>query len=148
RVINGYGKMLLGRCKERLEKVERQMVEDMMINAAQMGRLIDDLLNFSRMGRAQIAMTPVDMNDGVKMVINELRPKEIYPTAEIQLHDLDKSSCDPTLMKQVWTNLISNALKYSGKKTSPRVEIGAEKRNGSTIYYVKDNGAGFDMEHS
>jgi two-component system sensor histidine kinase/response regulator len=147
RIINGYGKMIL---KKNREKLDTQSVEDMeaiMKNATHMGNLIDDLLNFSKLGRAGIEKSHVDMSDMVKTAVIEV--KNGYETnAEIKLSNFDPVNCDPALMKQVWVNLISNAVKYSRKAEKPIIEIGATGHNGSRIYYVKDNGVGFDMEHA
>lgn len=112
-----------------------------------MENLIDDLLNFAKMGRTPLAKRQVDMNTGARVVVEELRKSlNGHFKSNIVIHDLMPAACDPNLMKQVWANLISNAVKYSGKRDAPQVEIGSETSSGNTItYYVKDNGAGFDM---
>jgi two-component system sensor histidine kinase/response regulator len=75
-------------------------------------------------------------------VINQDKNK-----AQIKLNDLKAANCDPSLIRQVWVNLISNSIKYSSKKEKPLVEIGSTEAEGRTIYYVRDNGVGFDMRY-
>ncbi|MCW3126876.1 MAG: arcB 3 [Bacteroidetes bacterium] len=148
RVINGFSKMILKMEEAKISKISSENLHIIMKNAAQMGQLIDDLLDFSRLGRQSIDIKAVDMNDIVNNVIKEIKTDELTVTPEIHIQDLSGPKCDPTLMKLVWTNLISNAVKYSRKKDKPLIEIGITHRNGSTTYFVKDNGAGFDMQFS
>lgn len=148
RVINGFGKMILTKEAANMTAGIKENLEIMMKNATQMGMLIDDLLDFCRLGRSALTVRPTDMNDMVKNVIEEIQADAQVTTAEFQMHELTTSKCDPVLMKQVWTNLISNAVKYSRKKEHPFIEIGTTHVNGSTTYFVKDNGAGFDMKYS
>lgn len=146
RVINGFSRMVLKMEETKISKVSFENLHIIMKNAAQMGQLIDDLLDFSRLGRAAIEVRQVEMHDLVQSVIKDLQNNDQYTIPEIQIHELAAAQCDPVLMKQVWTNLISNAVKYSRKKEKPLIEIGTAKRNGMNTYYVKDNGAGFNME--
>ncbi|MCW3126873.1 MAG: arcB 3 [Bacteroidetes bacterium] len=148
RVINGFSKVILKTEADKLSKNAYESMHIIMTNAAQMGQLIDDLLNFSRLGRAALVIKPVDMNDIVTAVVHEIKSGYQASPPEIRIQDLSGAKCDPMLMKQVWTNLISNAVKYSRKKENPIIEIGITHRNGSTTYFVKDNGAGFDMQFS
>ncbi|MBS1686739.1 MAG: sensor histidine kinase [Bacteroidetes bacterium] len=146
RVINGFSRMVLKMEENKISKVSFENLHIIMKNAAQMGRLIDDLLDFSRLGRAAIEVKQVDMADIVQSVIKDLQNGEQLTIPEIRINELADAKCDPILMRQVWANLISNAVKYSRKKDSPLIEIGTSRRNGMNTYYVKDNGAGFNME--
>jgi signal transduction histidine kinase len=148
RIINGFGRMIIKMEEGKISKMSFENLHIIMKNAAQMGQLIDDLLDFSRLGRQSVDLKPVDMNDIVNNVIKEIKTDAENATPEIRIHHLAGAKCDPTLMKQVWTNLISNAVKYSRKRENPIIEIGVSSRNGSTTYFVKDNGAGFDMQFS
>ena len=148
RVINGFSKMVLKTEEGKISKMATENLHIIMKNAAQMGQLIDDLLDFSRLGRSPLTIKAVDMNNIVSEVIQEIKTDGQTVAPKINMHDLSAAKCDPTLIKQVWTNLISNAVKYSRKKESPEIEIGITHRNGSTTYFVKDNGAGFDMQFS
>ena len=145
RIISGYAKLLLSDHAERLNGESKEFVETIIENTKRMGQLIDDLLNFSRLGRKALYKSDVDMKGLVVAVLHDLR-KAGYPIPEyLIIHDLTPAHADHALTKQIWMNLISNAIKYSAKKSRPTVEIGSYEQNGETIYYVKDNGAGFDM---
>jgi PAS domain S-box-containing protein len=149
RVINGYSGILYKKYGDQLDDEARDFMKSIKENASHMGHLIDDLLNLSRLGRQELSKTTVEMNQMITEAINELLSDQtllIQPT--IIIKRIDKAQADSGLMKQVWLNLISNAVKYSQKKGKPRIEIGASKKNHQYIYYVKDNGAGFDMDHS
>lgn len=148
RVIQGYGKMLLKTAGGKLDDGEKDNLAAMVSNAKHMGKLVDDLLDFSRLGRTQLDKKPVDMTEVVKGALDEVKSGDANSKAEIQMHDLKLASCDPVLMRQVWLNLISNAMKYSRKKDRPSIEIGSTAQNGTYTYYIKDNGAGFDMQYS
>ncbi|MDB5281291.1 MAG: hypothetical protein JWO06_366 [Bacteroidota bacterium] len=146
RVINGYGKMLKSDCADKLNEEEHESLEAIITNAQRMGNLIDDLLNFSRLGRASLLKKEVNMNDLARAVVKELGGLNL--AAEITIGDLPWCECDHQLTKQVWINLISNAIKYSGKNARPLIEIGSVLKDGLTAYYVKDNGIGFDMKYA
>jgi signal transduction histidine kinase len=146
RIVSECARLLSVKERENLPAKCKALLEEIMNNSVRMENLIDDLLNFSKMGRAALEKREVDMNTGVRVVVEELQ-KSLNGSfkSNIVVHDLKPAACDPNLMKQVWANLISNAVKYSHKKETPQVEIGSEESGGTTIYYVKDNGAGFDM---
>ena len=105
--------------------------------------LLKDLLQFSKLGVSNITKTQVDINKVAREQVENNR--DIAPQATVQIHQLPDSEADRTMVQQVFANLISNALKYSSKKENPCVEIGAIKNGEKDVYYVKDNGAGFDM---
>jgi signal transduction histidine kinase len=148
RVIQGFGKMILKTASERLNTSEQDNLRDMIKNAKHMGNLVDDLLDFSRLGRAQLTKNKVNMNAIVQDVIEEVKAANPETNVQIDVSEMQATSCDLTLIKQVWTNLISNAVKYSRKKEHPLVQIGSTGLNGSQVFFIKDNGAGFNMEHS
>jgi signal transduction histidine kinase len=148
RIINGFGKSIMKKDSANLSKSVIDNLEIIMKNATQMGMLIDDLLDFCRLGRAPLAVKAIDMNELVKSVIDEVPSDSLAAAPEFNIHGLANAKCDPVLMKQVWVNLISNAIKYSRKKERPTIEIGTTHVNGSTTFFVRDNGAGFDMAYS
>jgi light-regulated signal transduction histidine kinase (bacteriophytochrome) len=111
-----------------------------------MNQLIDDLLHFSKMGRKSLYRSPVDIYHLVSNIISELRKGDDSITKNIILNKLSPAYCDQALIKQVWINLLSNAIKYSAKKNNPIIEIGSVSGQNETTYYIKDNGAGFDMK--
>ena len=145
RAIDGYARMLEEDYAPRLDDEARRLLEVVRESSQRMGRLIDDLLAFSRLGRQQPTKVAVDMAGLAREVVQELRNGG---RATIELRDLPQSQADRALMRQVWLNLVGNALKYSGKRDDARVEIGGREENGETVYWVRDNGVGFDMRYA
>jgi light-regulated signal transduction histidine kinase (bacteriophytochrome) len=112
-----------------------------------MGKLIDDLLAFSRLGKKQIDVSEINMNALVESIREELVFEGREERTEFNLYPLLPSKGDHTLIRQVWVNLISNAIKYSRHKPQIYIEIGSYEKDSLVVYYVKDNGAGFDMQY-
>jgi light-regulated signal transduction histidine kinase (bacteriophytochrome) len=113
-----------------------------------MGQLIDDLLTFSRVSRQDPEMQPVMLENLVRQVLETLRSDQEGREIEISIGDLPPCQADPALLKQVLVNLLSNALKFTRKSEAARIEIGSTTSNGENVYFVKDNGAGFDMQYA
>ena len=116
-------------------------------NLARMGKLIDDLLNFALIGRRPLQKQTVVLWDLVRAVLHELphSPSVVY---EVSPDELRTVQADPALLKQVLTNLLGNALKFSRDADPPRIQIGCERRAGQVVYFVRDNGVGFDPQHA
>jgi light-regulated signal transduction histidine kinase (bacteriophytochrome) len=147
RIIDGYAQILIEDYVAKLDEEGQRTLGIIMSNAKKMGQLIDDLLNFSKISRTEIRKINVNMNQIVDEVIQELRVSgEIIPR-HLTIDTLPSGNCDASLIKQVWINLLSNAIKYSGAKPEPEISIGTTHGDGKTIYYIKDNGAGFDMQY-
>jgi light-regulated signal transduction histidine kinase (bacteriophytochrome) len=117
-------------------------------NSIKMGKLIDNLLGFSRIVKQHVSMVDVNIKELVDSVVAEQR--QIEPTRKINLtvKKLENIRGDRNMLKQVFINLVSNAFKYTGKKKEAIIEIGSYHEKDDCIYYVKDNGAGFDMLYS
>lgn len=147
RIISGYSGLLHKKYAETLTEEAKEFITSIKDNARHMGQLIDDLLNLSRLGRQDLQKTEVNMNDVAASAIAELKDSEGMIEGSIHLHPLAPAIADEGLVKQVLSNLLSNAVKYSRKKSKPVIEIGSADKDQKTIYYVKDNGAGFDMKH-
>lgn len=113
-----------------------------------MGQLIDDLLNFSRLGRRELSYANIDMKEQVLSCIKELLSTAPADKYNISVHPMPVAKGDPAMIRQVWINLIGNAIKYSSKAPNPQIEIGSAEEAGLNIYFVKDNGAGFDMKYA
>jgi light-regulated signal transduction histidine kinase (bacteriophytochrome) len=148
RIINGYAKMLVKKEHTNLSADSVELLNVIMTNARHMGQLIDNLLDFSRLGRTSLVKHQLDMNDIVRVAIEEVKAADKNIKADIKILPMNNSLGDTSLIKQVWANLISNAVKYSRNRQYPVIEIGSIGHNGGLTYYIKDNGAGFDMAHS
>lgn len=147
RAMDGFSRILQDECGESLTQRAQHQLGRIRENAVQMGQLIDDLLAFSRLSRQGMTLRRVDPNKIVDRVLSGLDP-EALKKAEIVRSDLPHCEADSALLTQVFNNLIDNALKYSQIREHPTIEIGAETRDGTVCYIVKDNGAGFDMAYA
>ncbi|MEA3195461.1 MAG: hypothetical protein QOD26_3794 [Betaproteobacteria bacterium] len=145
RAVDGYARMLEEDYAARLDEEGRRLLTVIRGSAGRMGQLIDDLLNFSRLGRQPMVHHPVDTSLLVNEVIQELRGES---PARIQVLKLEPAQGDRALLKQVWVNLVGNALKYSAKRDAPLLEIGSQVEGEENVYWVRDNGAGFDMRYA
>jgi len=145
RAVDGYARMLEEDYAARLDEEGKRLLTVIRSSAGRMGQLIDDLLDFSRLGRQQMTRKPVDIDALVREVIGEVRGN--HP-ASIEVQELAPAHGDRALLKQVWVNLIGNALKYSAKRDAARVEIGSQVDGEENVYWVRDNGAGFDMRYA
>jgi signal transduction histidine kinase len=147
RAIDGFAAILEDDHGETLGPVGRQRIATIRRNTQRMGQLIDDLLAFARLGRAPMAANEVDMGALAREAIHELRANGIgAEKTEIEVKSLPATRGDAALLRQVWVNLLSNALKFSSTAEQPRIEVGGEDTGEACVYYVRDNGAGFDMK--
>jgi PAS domain S-box-containing protein len=148
RAIRGYTKILMEDYAASLEEDARKMMNSVAGNAERMSQLIDDLLAFSRMGKKEINFAKVDMNAIAKSSLQAVKfAHNNSLKAKVTIKELLPALADNSLLENVFTNLISNAVKYSGKKENPEVEIYSYSNDGESIYCVKDNGVGFDMKY-
>ncbi len=147
RAINGYTKILFEDYIQNLDEDGIKILHAIMNNSRKMGELIDDLLAFSKLGRKPVTFSNIDMNELVSSVKEELLLQENERTINLEIKPLPAAQGDKSLIKQVWINLISNAIKYSSHKKETTIEIGSFKEGILNVYYVKDAGAGFDMEY-
>ena len=113
-----------------------------------MGKLIDDLLTFSRLGRAPLEKENVNTGNLVLSALSELKSQQEGRNINLLIGDLPPCNGDPSLLKQVWLNLLSNALKYTRKLDAVVVEIGCNATAESDVFFVRDNGTGFDMRYA
>ncbi len=148
RAIDGFSRILAKDFESRLPTDAIEFLNDIRANTRQMGRLIDDLLGFSRLSRQPLKKVMVDPARLVAECIKEVSLHAPAPAREFRVGKLPACQADPALLKQVWLNLISNAVKYSEKGAAPLIEIGSRVApDGPTVYFVKDNGVGFDMKY-
>jgi PAS domain S-box-containing protein len=143
RAIDGFSQALVEDFSDILPGEAREHLGFIREGARRMTALIDDLLSFSRLSRQPLRAQPVEMTDLVESVLKDLRSAG---PADVTVHPLPVCSGDPALLRQVWVNLLGNALKYSKVREAPRIEVGGEVEGDLASYYVKDNGIGFDMQ--
>lgn len=147
RALIGYSKILAEDFNEKLGEDGTRVLSIIHRSALKMNTLIDDLLNFSKLGKKELQKSEIDTEKVVQHVLDEIG-NSFHHKARIKVNPLLPVHADPTLLTQVLINLIGNAIKYSAKKEKPEVEIGAYREKEEIVYYVKDNGAGFDMRYS
>src|SRR5438552_3844 len=147
RAIDGFARALHEDYGSVLNGDGQRMIGVIRDNAQRMGQLIDALLNFSRAGRQQLVTTSVDLTALAQSVVDELRRTAGGVAVEVTVQPLPPTTGDATLLRQVLVNLIGNAFKFSRNRSHPRVDIAARREGDTVIYYVRDNGAGFDMRY-
>jgi PAS domain S-box-containing protein len=147
RAIEGFSAMLEKDQAEKLDDEGKRRLKIIQDNVKRMNRLIDDLLALSRISRSELNRNKVDMNALAKSAWKSLLYSNPGITADLRIDDLPKASGDGSLLMQVFSNLLSNAAKYTGKREIALIEVGGEAKGKEIFYYVKDNGAGFDMKY-
>jgi PAS domain S-box-containing protein len=150
RHISGFVDLLRRGSAQKLDEKGQRQLETIARAARNMGQLIDDLLAFSRVGRTRLRREPVDMGFLVRETVQPIR-LETAGRIEWQIGDLPRVAADPALLRVVLTNLIGNAVKYSGTRERARIEVGATMEGapeGQAVLYVRDNGVGFEMEYA
>jgi signal transduction histidine kinase len=152
RAINGFSRILKEDYADKLDDEGRRLLDVIKGNSNRMGSLIDDLLAFSRLGRKSVAAAKIDMTALAKTVKEDLQNESKDRSMQIIIHPLPPALGDPVLIRQVWINLLANAIKFTEHAASACIEIGTvanaeQQGSAANIYYVKDNGAGFDMRY-
>jgi hypothetical protein len=146
RHIEGFAKLLKAGHAADLSAEAQDFIEHIVSSTKRMGTLIDDLLKFSRLGRQHLSLGDVNLSALVAEVFNELRKDQGERTVDVRIHDLPNCKGDWSLLKQVYLNLLSNAFKFTRDQKMPVIEIGRQEMAGAPAYFVRDNGAGFDMK--
>ena len=148
-VIGGYAGLLEKNYADRLDEKGLHYLSVIGKRVKSMARLIDDLLSFSRLSLQEVQKTDVDMNGLVAQVVADMPVgRSGVKRPVIQLGLLPAAPADSGLLRQVWVNLLSNAVKYSGRAASPLIEVSGRIEGAEAVYTVRDNGAGFNMDHS
>jgi PAS domain S-box-containing protein len=148
RAVDGYSSALVEDFGATLPPDARRYLHEVRSGAQRMGALIDDLLAFSRLGRQTLARRRVDTDAMVRDVVAELTAGAADRPLVMRIGALEPCEGDPALIRQVWVNLLSNALKYTRGRTPAIIEAGSERQNAQIVYFVRDNGAGFDMRYA
>ncbi|MBN2829070.1 MAG: PAS domain S-box protein [Candidatus Cloacimonetes bacterium] len=147
RAINGYSKLINEEYSSVLDTEGHRLLGVIQENTLKMSQLIDDLLNFSRLGRSSMHYTEVDMKAIAEKAMQEIL--SLYPNREVEfvIDDLPPCSGDSAMLKQVWLNLLSNALKFTKQVKRTKIEISFTQTDDFVVYILKDNGIGFDMTY-
>ncbi|MEW6689187.1 MAG: ATP-binding protein [Pseudomonadota bacterium] len=148
RAVDGFSHLLQDHCGERLDAEGKRLIGVIRDGSRRMGQLIDDILAFSRMGRKAMATEDIDMAGLAKAAAAELAPAHADRIVELKIGKLPRALGDAAMLRQVWVNLLANALKFTRARASARIEVGADVRDGEHVYWVKDDGAGFDMRYA
>jgi light-regulated signal transduction histidine kinase (bacteriophytochrome) len=150
RAIDGFSRIVLKEYAPTMTPEAREYIQDIRANTQKMGHLVVDLLAFSHLSRQPVKKDQEVTANLVNQCLEELRGEQKWRGVEIHEEILPECSGDAALLKQVWTNLLANALKYSSKREVARIEVGSYRDNdtGERVYFVKDNGVGFDMEYA
>jgi light-regulated signal transduction histidine kinase (bacteriophytochrome) len=148
RAIDGFSRILLSDHAEGLDAEGQRFLGIIRANTQQMGQLIDDLLAFSQLGRRALKVADLDVGTLVQDVVQELQDTLGDRTVQWDLKPLPAARADRALMHQVWVNLLGNALKFTRPRESAVIEVGCRSDGDEDIYYVKDNGVGFDMQYA
>lgn len=148
RHIDGFVKLLDKQANGNLDERSRRYLDIIAESARRMGSLIDDLLVFSRMGRAELRCFKVEPDSLVHEVREELRSDTNARHIDWKINPLPQIEADPAMLRQVWANLIANAVKYTRPRDPAEIEIGCQERNDEFVFFVRDNGVGFDMQYS
>jgi PAS domain S-box-containing protein len=147
RAIEGFTHILLDDFEQHINEDGKRACAAIRTNVAKMSQLIDDLLAFSRLGRAEVKFFDIDMDALANSVFFEVTTPDSRERIDFHAGSIPPATGDPTMIRQVWNNLLSNACKFSSKRERAVIQVNAESREGEIIYSVKDNGAGFNMKY-
>jgi two-component system sensor kinase len=148
RAIDGFSRILQEDYADKLDAEGKRVINVVRESTARMTRMIDDVLAFSRVGRAELRIAPVNMQAAVKAAMRDLEPAMAGRQIDLEIGKLPQAQGDPAMLQQVWANLIGNAVKYTGPREQAIIQIMAKQCDGETIYLVRDNGVGFDMRYA
>jgi PAS domain S-box-containing protein len=148
RAIDGFSRILLDDHADRLDAEGKRLLDVVRERTVAMGKLIDDLLEFSRVGRGRFDLSVVDMTALARGALTEVLAANPSRRVETTVSLLPAATGNLAFLRQMWTNLLSNAVKYTRSREIAHVEIGGREDETEHVYYVKDDGVGFDMRYS
>jgi signal transduction histidine kinase len=150
RAIDGYSHILLEDYANKLDDEGKRLLNVVRSNTSRMGQLIDDILQFSRTGRSEMMFSGIDMEKMAHGVFEDIKSSGSGADSKLQIEieAIPPARGDSAMMRQVFVNLLTNAIKFSRPKEAPRIQVGASTLGDETVYYVKDNGVGFDMQYA
>ncbi len=147
RAIDGFSAIIQEKFSAEIDDEGKRLLSIVRKNVQRMSNLIDDLLTFSRVGRHTMDFSEVDLKELFKFSFEELTSAEERQRISLKIKDLPRIRADGSLMRQVIMNLLSNAIKFSSQKKNPVIEIGADEEDDEIVFFIKDNGVGFDMKY-
>jgi signal transduction histidine kinase len=148
RAIQGFCDLFMEDYGATVPEGGRSLLNEIRSGADRMGQLIEDLLSFARSGREPLNLVAVSMNELVREILAGLEREFAPRRFELEVRPLPDCHADRALLKQVLVNLLANAFKFTAQRDPARIEVGAYARDGETVYFVSDNGAGFDMKRA
>ncbi len=148
RAIDGFSRILSEDYADKLDAEANRLLNVICSNTQTMGQLIDDLLAFSRLGRQDMHFAEIDMNGLAQSVFDELQTANPERHLRLELHALPPARGDGAMVRQVFVNLLSNAIKFTRRRETAVIEIGVEQEEDDKVYYLRDNGVGFDMQYA
>jgi signal transduction histidine kinase len=147
RHVDGYAQMLEEEYATSIPEDARKFVKKIRQGSENMRQLVDDLLNLSHLGKAELTRHPADLKPLVEEVVRDLKLETAGRSIEWEIGELPEVDCDSGLMRQVFTNLLANSAKYTRRRQDAHIEVGQTRVNGETAIFVKDNGVGFNMKY-
>jgi K+-sensing histidine kinase KdpD len=148
RAIDGYSSIVLTDFGAQLAPEAQRYLNLVRGRVQYLGQLVDDLLAFSRLGRQALNTRPLSPSDVVRDALNDFKAEQDRRSVDVRIHDLPGCEADCSLLRQVYVNLLDNALKFTRGQECPQIEVGARQTGSRTVYYVRDNGIGFDMAYA
>jgi signal transduction histidine kinase len=148
RHINAYAQMLEEEYAKTLNAEAQKYLARIRAGAKNMGMLVDDLLNLARIGRQELTFQTVPLNQLLDDLLGDMKQETAARTIDWRIEDLGSAQCDPGLIKQVFANLLSNAIKYTRPRSVATIWVGRKEEKGQTIYFVRDNGVGFNVKYA
>ena len=148
RAINGFAEILLKETNGSLNEKARHYLSTVASSGRRMGELVDDLLSFSRLHRQPTSTSAIDLNALVQQQFEELRRADPQRVVAVEVQPLPSATGDRALVYQVLANLLGNAWKFTEKKTDARIEVGTQSQHSESVFFVRDNGAGFNIDYA
>jgi signal transduction histidine kinase len=147
RAIHGYAQIVLDDLGEKLGAEGQRLLGVVQSSTEEMSELLDGILAFLRLGWQPMTIVPVDMQQAVRAAIELLKSKTAGRNVSFEIGELPGAQADAPMMQRIWLNLLDNAVKFTCSRDGARIEVGARSGSDQTTYFVKDNGAGFDMRY-
>jgi len=148
RAIDGFSHLVLKRYGDKLDDEGRRLLNVVRDSVSRMGQMIDDILVFSRTGRLVMAESEVNMENLARAALEELAPNLTGRDVKVEIGRLPPVHGDPAMLRQVWVNLLANAVKFTRPKPAAQIEVEGKIEGTECVYFVKDNGVGFDMQYA